>query len=298
VKIAVASGKGGTGKTTVATSLLGSLLDTDEIISPSNLIFMDCDVEAPNAHLFLNPEFSERKDVHINIPQVDEQLCSHCGLCAEICQFNAIAVIGKKALVFPQLCHGCGSCTLMCPEKAISETENVIGYIEKGAVSQQVRFAHGYLNVGEPMAIPIIGRVKGAYRVEHEDLIILDASPGTSCPVVETMRGTDFVVLVTEPTPFGLHDLKLAVEVAQTMNIPMGVIINRSNIGDDAVEDFCHQMNIPILMTIPYEKRIAEGIAVGKLLIDIDGDYVERFRQVYSHIAEIVTAREGRINHA
>ena len=232
MKIVVASGKGGTGKTTVATSLYWSLNISKPKPTQSKMIFLDCDVEAPNAHLFLKPDLNNRENVHVNIPEINEQDCTHCGLCAEVCQFNAIAVIGQKVLVFPQLCHGCGSCTLMCPEKAIKEVENVMGYVETGTVAPEKLFAHGYLDVGEPMAIPVITAVKDTFKSKDDDVTIIDASPGTSCPVVETMRGSDFILLVTEPTPFGLHDLKLAVEVSELLNIPMAVIINRADIGD------------------------------------------------------------------
>ena len=193
----------------------------------------------------------------------------------------------------PQLCHGCGSCTLMCPEKAIKEVENVIGYVETGAIAPDKLFAHGYLNVGEPMAIPVIAAVKDTFGSEDDDITIIDASPGTSCPVVETMRGADFVLLVTEPTPFGLHDLKLAVEVSELLNIPMAVIINRADIGDESVTDFCRNKGIPILMNIPFDKKIAEGIAVGKLLVEIVPAYKVKFEEVYAHISKaVISGRE------
>jgi len=295
VKIAVASGKGGTGKTTVATSLFKSISDIKRTKNDAEMVFLDCDVEAPNAHLFLTPEIKDKQEVSIKIPSVDEAKCTHCGLCAEVCQFNAIAVIGKKVLVFPQLCHGCGSCALMCPEKAISEVKNTIGYTESGKVFSDIDFAHGYLNIGEPMAIPVISNVKSKLDDHKNGIAVLDASPGTSCPVVETIRDTDFVLLVTEPTPFGLHDLKLAFEVAKILKVPAAVVINRSNIGDNSVQEFCDSNDIPVLMSIPYEKRIAEGIAVGKLLIDIVPEYKEKFENIFLHISNVIDNNEGQV---
>ena len=294
MKIVVASGKGGTGKTTVATSLYWSLYNSNLKSQKNSMVFLDCDVEAPNAHLFLKPDLNSKEDVHVNVPEINEQNCTHCGLCAEVCQFNAIAIIGQKVLVFPQLCHGCGSCTMMCPEKAIKEVENVIGYVEAGTISSGKLFAHGYLNVGEPIAIPVIKAVKDTFESKDDDVTIIDASPGTSCPVVETMRGSDFVLLVTEPTPFGLHDLKLAVEVSEILNIPMAVIINRADIGDESVTEYCRIKGIPILMNIPYDKKIAEGIAVGKLLVEIIPAYKEKFEEGFAYISQVVMSREGQ----
>jgi MinD superfamily P-loop ATPase len=295
VKITVASGKGGTGKTTVATSLALSLAgDGAGAVSP---LFLDCDVEAPNAHLFLDPLFERREKVNILIPEVDVARCTHCGRCAEVCPWHAIAVVGPKVLVFPQLCHGCGSCTLACPEEAIREVPNPIGVIEAGPARAGIRFAHGVLDVGEPMAVPIIRQLKKGSTNQQTNqttnpLTIIDASPGTTCPVVESMRGADFVLLVTEPTPFGLHDLRLAAEVAQELNIPAGVVINRDGVGDSGVEDYCRQTGLPVLMRIPLDQRIAEGIARGRPLIDIVPEYRERFRELYRRIVARVGQRE------
>ncbi|MDP2990907.1 MAG: ATP-binding protein, partial [Kiritimatiellota bacterium] len=224
MRVAVASGKGGTGKTTVATSLA--------LTAGKSIRFLDCDVEAPNAALFLNPVLDNRKKVGILLPVVDESICTDCGKCAEVCEFHAIAVIGKKILVFPELCHGCGSCTLICPERAISERLNVMGVLESGMTATGVDFAQGVMNIGEPMAVPIIRQLKKWKPTILPAIEIRDAPPGASCPVVETLRGADFALLVTEPTPFGLNDLVLAVEVLRKLKIPFGVIINRSDIGD------------------------------------------------------------------
>lgn len=298
MRIVVASGKGGTGKTTIATSLA--------LAAGDSVRFMDCDVEAPNAALFLNPVFDTHKEVGILLPVVDEAICTHCGKCAEVCEFHAIAVIGKKTLVFPELCHGCGSCTLVCPEKAISERLDVMGVLESGATPTGIDFSRGVMNVGEPMAVPIVRELKkwhglgtaavkvGETRTEtrrpldqHSDIEIRDSPPGASCPVVETMRGADFVLLVTEPTPFGLHDLKQVVGIARELGIPAGVVVNRDGIGDNAVEGYCAEAGIPILLRIPMERRFAEAIASGKPLVEAAPEYREKFQA----LLEDITAR-------
>jgi len=282
MRIAVASGKGGTGKTTIATSLALSLAGFE--IPP---IFLDGDVEAPNAHLFLSPAFEQLQEVAIQIPQVDESKCTYCGKCAEACQYHAIVMMGKKTLVFPQLCHGCGSCALVCPEHAICETPQVIGVLERGSARSNISFARGVLNIGEPMAVPVIRQLKQWVQPRLDQLEILDAPPGTSCPVVESMRGADFILLVTEPTPFGLHDLRLAVQVAHELKIPVGMVINRDGIGDKQVDEFCQSEGLPILMRVPFERAIAQGVAKGKPLVDIHPEYVELFQQLFMQIAAL-----------
>ena len=282
MKITIASGKGGTGKTMIATSLTLSL--AAELTPPP--LFLDCDVEAPNAHLFLKPTFEQRQDVGILIPRVDEAKCTHCGKCAEVCQYHAIAVLGIKTLVLPQLCHGCGSCTALCPEAAIREIPDRMGVIERGPAAAGISFARGVLDVGEPMAVPVIRQLKKWAVPQPGQVVVRDAPPGTSCPVVEAMRGADYVVLVTEPTPFGLHDLRLAVQVARELNIPVGVIINRDGSGDAGVDEFCAAVGLPVLMRVPFEREIAEGIARGQTLIEIHPGYAERFRQLFADIVE------------
>lgn len=268
MKIAIASGKGGTGKTTVAVSLALSL--------PQNQVqLLDCDVEAPNAHLFLNPTIQGREEVAILRPSVDESRCDLCGRCAEVCQFNAIAVVGEKVLLFPELCHGCGGCKLACPLQAIEEVPHVIGVVDWGSVGEMA-FAYGLLNPGDPMPPPIIRRLKA--MAQGEKTVILDVSPGTSCPVVESLRGSDYCLLVTEPTPFGLHDLKLAVEVARELKLLTGVVINRADIGDSGVERYCQEEGLPILMRIPFDRRIAEAYSRGTPLAEAFPDYKLRFR--------------------
>lgn len=278
MKIVVASGKGGTGKTTIATSL--ALIASEQ----ESVRLMDCDVEAPNARLFLDPLLDSHKDVGILIPQVDESLCNYCGKCAQVCQFHAIAVIGKKILIFPELCHGCGSCTLVCPERAITERLNVLGVLERGQAVNDIEFAQGMMKIGEPMAVPIIRELKKWAPVVPPTIEIRDAPPGASCPVVETIRGADFALLVTEPTPFGLHDLKQVVAIARELSIPAGVVINRDGIGDNAVELYCSENNLPILMRIPMERRIAEAIASGNLLVEAAPEYRQAFQDMYESI--------------
>jgi MinD superfamily P-loop ATPase len=282
MRIVVASGKGGTGKTTVATSLALAAGDA--------VRFMDCDVEAPNAALFLYPAFDTRKEVGILLPVMDEAICTHCGKCAEVCEFHAIAVIGKKTLVFPELCHGCGSCTLVCPEKAISERLDVMGVLEGGTTATGIDFTRGVMNVGEPMAVPIVRELTKWTPSNPPALEIRDSPPGASCPVVETMRGADFVLLVTEPTPFGLHDLKQVVGIARELGIPAGVVVNRDGIGDNAVEAYCDEARIPILLRIPMERRIAEAIASGKPLLEAAPEYREKFQALLEDITTRVAA--------
>jgi MinD superfamily P-loop ATPase len=292
--IAVASGKGGTGKTTVATSLALSLATAGEeskdgATAQAALWFLDCDVEEPNAALFLNPALEHRQEVGILIPEVDLQACTFCGRCAEVCAWHAMAVVGRRVLVFPELCHGCGSCTLNCPEGAIHEVLNAIGTLELGR-AEPMDFAQGTLDVGQAMGVPIIRQLKKRFLPEGNDSVaILDAQPGTSCPVVETMRGADFVLLVTEPTPFGLHDLRLTVEVARDeLGLPVGVVVNRDGIGDAGVDEYCAAEGIPILMRIPLERRIARAISEGIALVDAFPEFRPRFVELYERIVREV----------
>jgi MinD superfamily P-loop ATPase len=276
--VAVASGKGGTGKTTIATGLALALSDEHPVL------FLDCDVEAPNAHLLLDPRLEQRADSTLPIPEVDEEICQLCGTCAEVCQYNAIAVAGDKVLIFPELCHGCGSCTLNCPEGAIGEVPHPLGVLESGEAGQGIRFARGVLNVGQPMAVPVIRDLKRRHPPEPDEVVILDAPPGTSCPVVEVVREADYVLLVTEPTPFGLHDLKLAYSLTQELDLPAGVIINRDGIGDDGVDDFCAQVGLPVLLRIPLDREIAAGIARGTPLVRLRPEYGPRLRGLFEEI--------------
>lgn len=285
MNIAVASGKGGTGKTTIASSLALSLSGQGKAVS-----FLDCDVEAPNAHLFLQPEFQQVQDVNRLIPRVDVEKCSGCGRCAEVCQYHAIVVLSGRTLVFPELCHGCGSCTLECPEKAITEIPEKLGILEAGQTVVGMKFARGLLDVGEPMAVPVIRQLKKEYSSSTGNISIWDSPPGTSCPVVESIRGADFLLLVTEPTPFGLHDLRLAVQLGIELGIPAGVVINRDGVGDSQVAEFCEQAGLPILMRIPLDREIGAGIARGKTLIEIKPEYQSQFWDLFTKIEEIYAA--------
>jgi len=300
--IAVASGKGGTGKTTVATSLAltipttGLQNETDQSVQPAHYhpepvkgpLFLDCDVEEPNAALFLQPVLEHYEEVGILVPEVDFDKCTYCGRCAEVCVWHAIAVVGQKVLVFPELCHGCGSCTLNCPEDAISERLNVMGSLEWGPAGP-IDFGQGTLDVGQAMGVPIIRQLKKKHLPgAGQRVVILDAQPGTSCPVVETMRDADFVLLVTEPTPFGLHDLRLTVEVARDeLGLPVGVVVNRDGVGDDGVDEYCAAEGIPILMRLPLDRRIAEAISEGQALLEALPEYRAAFQALYQQIAQL-----------
>jgi MinD superfamily P-loop ATPase len=304
MNIAVASGKGGTGKTTVATSLALSLAGNTAAAEagaapgspPGRPLFLDCDVEEPNAALFLQPELDPPQEVGILIPEVDFERCTFCGRCAEVCVWHAIAVVGRKVLIFPELCHGCGSCTLNCPEDAIHEVLHVMGTLESGRAGP-IGFGQGTMDVGQAMAVPIIRQLKARHAENPgQGVTILDASPGTSCPVVETMRGADFVLLVTEPTPFGLHDLRLAVEVARDeLGLPVGVVVNRDGTGDTGVDDYCAQEAIPILMRIPLERRIAEAISGGQALVEALPEYRPRFVELYQQVERMVASQKETI---
>jgi len=285
MKIAVASGKGGTGKTMVATSLASSLAPELPIR------FLDCDVEAPNAHLFLKPEIKETMLAVIHLPEISMEQCTLCGKCVEVCEYNALAKVGQRILVFNQLCHGCGSCMLQCPVDAISEKPRPIGSISKGVTKNGITYGMGELTISEPMPTPIINQLKAAFE-ENGMISILDTPPGASCSVVATIHDADFVLLVTEPTPFGLHDLKQMLGVLSETGSPSGVIINRDGIGDTNVDQFLKQHKIPILMKIPYQTEIAEGLAGGELLTTILPTYRERFFDLYNKIIQIIQSEE------
>ena len=250
--VAVASGKGGTGKTTVAVSLA--------LAQRNHVQLLDCDVEEPNADIFLKPEFEKAEPVSIPVPQIDKSKCDFCGKCAQVCAYNALAVIKNDVLVFTQLCHGCGGCRRLCPRQAIIEVDRNIGKIESGAAGE-IQFVRGKLNVGEAMSPPLIRAVKR--RISSNGLVVIDVPPGTSCPVIEAIKGSHFCILVTEPTPFGLNDLILAVEVVRKMGVPTGVVINRAESGYDAIDAFCKEAGIPVLLRIPFDRRIAVAYSKG-----------------------------------
>jgi MinD superfamily P-loop ATPase len=272
--ISIASGKGGTGKTTIAVNLALSL--------PKGTVqLIDCDVEEPNSHLFLKPSIHRVTSVGIPVPRIDESKCTYCGKCAKVCEYHAIAVILKNVLVFDELCHGCGACSYLCPDKAIFEVEREIGIVQEGN-SDGILFANGVLNVGEPMASPLIRKVKE--NIQKEKIVILDAPPGTACPVIETVKGSDFCLLVTEPTPFGLNDLELAVGMLETLGIPMGVLVNKADIGDRKVWDYCNSQNIPVLMEIPMDRQIAESYSKGIPIVAENSSYIPHFLSLFKKV--------------
>ncbi len=260
--LAIASGKGGTGKTTVSVNLARAL--------GCDVRLLDCDVEEPNDHLFLKGSRAREEIVTIPIPQVDESLCDGCGECGRACQYHAIVSFGAKPLVFPEMCHGCGGCARVCPRKAIREVERRIGVIETDRAGN-ITLIQGRLDVGEAMAPPLIRAVKA--HLQNGLPAILDAPPGTSCPVIAAIRGADLVLLVTEPTPFGLHDLRLAVEMVRALGIPFGVVVNRVGIGDDRVHVYCREGKIPVLLEIPDDRRIAESYSRGELIVESLPEY-------------------------
>ena len=280
--VAIASGKGGTGKTTVAVNLALSLSGKVQLL--------DCDVEAPNVHLFLEAQPEGREAVGIPVPVVDADLCNQCGECSRLCQYNAIAVLGTGVVVFPELCHGCGGCALVCPEDAISEVMRPIGVVEEGRAGD-VHLVQGRLYVGEALVPPLIREVRAKGR--KEGMVLIDAPPGTSCSMIAAVRGSDFVVLVTEPTPFGLNDLALAVETVRTLGIPFGVVINRAGSGDDRVKEYCAAEDIEILLEIPDDRRIAEAYARGLTLVDAIPDIRPLFASLAARIEAVPPITAG-----
>ena len=272
--ISIASGKGGTGKTTIATNLALSL---------GKVQVIDCDVEEPNANIFFNAEIKEREDVTVEIPEIDKEKCDYCGKCSEFCAYNALAVVPSDVLVFPELCHSCGGCEIVCPQNAINWKKKPVGKIEHG-VTNGVDFYHGLLNVGEIQAVPVIKALKK--KIDKEGNVIIDAPPGTSCPVIESINGSDYCILVTEPTPFGLHDLKLAIAVVRHLYIPFGVIINRDGVGDKKVEMYCQTEKIPILMKIPHSEEIANLYSMGIPFVKKLPEWHEKFTELFRRVQE------------
>jgi len=291
MKIAVASGKGGTGKSTVSTNLAYLLSKAYK-----DVCLIDCDVEEPNCHIFLKPNFNKSNPVYVPVPQVDTEKCIQCGMslipkdgqssiigdtlplrsgkCAEVCQYNALAFVKGKVIVFPELCHGCGSCGLICPSDAISETGREVGVVESG-LGQGFDFVHGKSRIGEAMSPPLIKAAKQAGQ--NHNIQILDCPPGTSCPVIMAVKGVDYVFMVTEPTPFGLYDLKLAVDVMRKLGLPFGIVINRSGENDNLIEDYAKAENIEILTKIPDNRKIAECYSRGELVLKALPEYKSAF---------------------
>jgi len=270
--IAVASGKGGTGKTTVAVNLAYCLAQQGRAVQ-----YVDCDVEEPNGAIFLKPEFSTRRPVFVKAPQVDLKKCTGCGKCGGFCQFGAIVSIADSVLTFEQLCHSCGGCSAVCPTGAITEKEIEIGVIEQGAAGP-VECVQGLLKIGHVRTPSLIRQTKACMNAEA--IRIIDAPPGTSCPVIAAVRDVDLVVLVTEPTPFGLHDLKLATAMVRTLGRPFGVMINRVGIGDGRVERWCRDEGIEIWMKLPEDRRIAECYSAGAMIAETLPQYKLNFMRL------------------
>lgn len=274
--VSVASGKGGTGKTSVAVNMA---------LSIKNVQFLDCDVEEPNAYLLLHPKINKTKPIYALVPFANKKLCDYCGKCSKSCQYNAIFASSEKILVFPELCHSCGGCALVCPKKAITEEKHRIGTLKFGSV-RDLTLVYGELEIGQPMAVPVIKEVKR--QIENSKNVVLDSPPGTSCPVIETVRGSDFCLLVTEPTPFGLHDLKITVQVLKEIGIPFGVVINRADVGDKKVYEYCTKKNVPVLLEIPYQRKIAELYSKGIPFSLKMPEWKEKFHTLFNEIRKLV----------
>jgi MinD superfamily P-loop ATPase len=281
--ISIASGKGGTGKTTVSTNLALAIAPRVQLL--------DCDVEEPNAHLFLHPVIERKEPVIAAVPRIDLEKCSFCKKCMDICRFGALAVLKKDVLVFENLCHSCGGCFEVCPEDAVMEKKRSLGDVEMGK-SRGIDFIHGRMDVGQVMAPPIIKKVRS--YTNPELVTIIDAPPGTSCPVIAAMNKADFILLVTEPTPFGLHDLKLAVETVRILGIPHGLVINRAGLGNDDVKAYAQNQGIPILMEIPFDKKIARIYSTGQMVVDELPEYKEKFQALFKKIVQLVGKGEGK----
>lgn len=276
MEIAVASGKGGTGKTTVSLSLAMYYSKKG-----FDVALLDCDVEEPNANLFLGADVTGTEKCEALIPSVDESKCTGCGECGELCEYSAIVLIKGKPLVIPEMCHSCGGCELVCPEKAIKEIRREIGIVEKGEQSG-IRFAGGRLNIGEPMSPPLIKDVKGNYP--GTEIRIIDSPPGTSCPVIESVRNADFLLLVAEPTPFGLNDLTLAAGMGEALGLPSGVVINKGGVNDSIIEEFCESAGLPVIASIPENRKVAESYSRGDCVTFISENYGDILDKISAHI--------------
>ena len=258
MRIAIASGKGGAGKTTIATTLAVAAAARGRAT-----VYVDCDVEAPNGHLLLRPRIEHRHAVSRLVPVVDRDRCDGCGACGRACQFGAIVCVGGAVVVYPNLCKSCGACLAACDRGAIGEAAQMIGVVETGCAGA-LRFVQGVLDVGQARCIPVIDAAKAAIGADDE-LVVIDAPPGTSCPMVAAVRGSDLVILVAEPTPFGLADLTIAADALRLMGLPAAVVINRSDVGDQRVRRFCDERGLPVIAEVPYSQALAQAYASGDL---------------------------------
>ncbi|MBN1288156.1 MAG: ATP-binding protein [Actinobacteria bacterium] len=278
--ISVASGKGGTGKTTVSTNLAWTAANQEPVA------FIDCDVEEPDSHFYLKPAWTGESEVKVSVPSVDGGCCDGCGACAEFCKFNALAAIKGGVLVFAELCHSCGGCKMVCPKDCIEMAERRVGLVKSGNASG-ILVKQGLLDIGEPMAVPIIKELK---KELPGCLTIIDCPPGTSCPMIETVTGTDFCLMVTEPSPFGLHDLALAHEVADEIGVSHGVVINKSSEHDSLIEEFCSKSNIPVLGRVPFSMETAVICSRGDLAVEVDPAMKTRFEDILKEVESFAQA--------
>lgn len=278
MKIAIASGKGGTGKSTVAVNLAYYLSQSTE----KRISLLDCDVEEPNCHIFLKPTISSKEKIFLDIPEVNNEKCTGCGKCIEICQFNSLALVKNKVMVFPELCHSCSGCWLVCTENAINKSKREIGKVYIGK-SGSINFIYGKTKIGEPMSPPLINAVK--QNSNDSDIEIIDCPPGTSCPMIAGVQGSDYVLLVTEPTPFGLYDLKLAVDVVKKLSFKFGIVINKSSYNDHLIEDYTEKEGIEIVAKLQDSRLIANVYSKGEIILEKLPEYKEVFKNLDERIS-------------
>ena len=278
MKLTVLSGKGGTGKTTVAVNMALSL---------PNIQLLDADVEEPNCQYFLKPEFNQSEEIYRKIPEIDQTKCTACRKCVDFCEYNALAMMLDEVLVFPEICHSCGGCEKICPENAITEIDRALGVLKHSASEHDIDFWQGELNIGEESSVPVIEALKEKMDLKKD--IIIDAQPGTTCPTIEAVADSDYGILVTEPTPFGLSDLKIASQLMDELKIPYGVIINRAEEeSDHIIENYCEKNNIDILLKIPFKREFAYLYSDGIPFVIDYPEWQEKFKTVFAEIRGVL----------